>query len=370
MANVFDYLDWRGDLPFSAAPFSPPDNLILCCLSYVHFGGIVGGVGEEPVSLAHAAELFAASGEEKERVRVPSDGELLKKAAKTRRFADLRLCRYVSRLDFEEEKQFAAVTFLLPDGSVYAAFRGTDSTLVGWKEDLNMSFLESVPAQEDALAYLKDTAVRCPGPLRTGGHSKGGNLAVYAASLAPQAVQDRLLAVYNNDGPGFSGDLLRRPGSRRIADRVHTFVPQSSIVGMLLEHDEDYLVIRSSGAGPMQHDPYSWEILGPDFVRLESVTQGSRLVDRTLKDWLAELEPGDRRGFIDSLYEILSSTNAVSLGDLSTGRLKNALAMLEASNRLSREEKARLSHALSLLLASAGKNLLSALPGQSAGRLP
>lgn len=370
MANVFDYLDWRGDLPFSAAPFSPPDNLILCCLSYVHFGGIVGGVGEELVSLAHAAELFAVSGEEKERVRVPSDGELLKKAAKTRRFADLRLCRYVSRLDFEEEKQFAAVTFLLPDGSVYAAFRGTDSTLVGWKEDLNMSFLESVPAQEDALAYLKDTAVRCPGPLRTGGHSKGGNLAVYAASLAPQAVQDRLLAVYNNDGPGFSGDLLRRPGSRRIADRVHTFVPQSSIVGMLLEHDEDYLVIRSSGAGPMQHDPYSWEILGPDFVRLESVTQGSRLVDRTLKDWLAGLEPGDRRGFIDSLYEILSSTNAVSLGDLSTGRLKNALAMLEASNRLSREEKARLSHALSLLLASAGKNLLSALPGQSAGRLP
>lgn len=117
MANVFDYLDWRGDLPFSAAPFSPPDNLILCCLSYVHFGGIVGGVGEEPVSLAHAAELFAVSGEEKERVRVPSDGELLKKAAKTRRFADLRLCRYVSRLDFEEEKQFAAVTFLLPDGS-------------------------------------------------------------------------------------------------------------------------------------------------------------------------------------------------------------------------------------------------------------
>ena len=183
-------------------------------------------------------------------------------------------------------------------------------------------------------------------------------------------MQDRLLAVYNNDGPGFSGDLLRRPGSRRIADRVHTFVPQSSIVGMLLEHDEDYLVIRSSGAGPMQHDPYSWEILGPDFVRLESVTQGSRLVDRTLKDWLAGLEPGDRRGFIDSLYEILSSTNAVSLGDLSTGRLKNALAMLEASNRLSREEKARLSHALSLLLASAGKNLLSALPGQSAGRLP
>ena len=138
MANVFDYLDWRGDLPFSAAPFSPPDNLILCCLSYVHFGGIAGGVGEEPVSLAHAAELFAVSGEEKERVRVPSDGELLKKAAKTRRFADLRLCRYVSRLDFEEEKQFAAVTFLLPDGSVYAAFRGTDSTLVGWKDAILM----------------------------------------------------------------------------------------------------------------------------------------------------------------------------------------------------------------------------------------
>lgn len=352
MANVFDYLDWRGDLPFSASPFSPPDNLILSCLSYVHFGGIVGGVGEEPVSLHRAAQLFAASGEESERERVPADGELLKKAAQTRRFGSLRLCQYVSRLDFEAEKQFSAVTFLLPDSSLFAAFRGTDSTLVGWKEDLNMSFLESVPAQRDALAYLKDTAARFPGPLRAGGHSKGGNLAVYAASNAPRAVQDRLLAVYNNDGPGFSGDLLRRPGHLRLGERVHTFVPQSSIVGMLMEHEERYTVIRSSGAGPMQHDPYSWEILGPDFIRLESVSDGSRFLDRTLRDWLSRLGQEDRRGFIDSLYEIFSATNAVSLSDLSTNRLKNAHAILQASNRLTREEKLRLARVLSLLLAS------------------
>ena len=361
LTNVFDYLAWRSDLPFSAAPFSPPDSLVLSCLAYVHFGGIVGGVGEAPVSLARAAQLFSASGEEGERVRVPSDGELLKKAAQTRRFGSLRLCQYVSRLDFEAEKQFAAVTFLLPDSSLYLAFRGTDSTLVGWKEDLNMSFLESVPAQKDALSYLAAAASRYPGPLRVGGHSKGGNLAVYAASSAPAAVQERILAVYNNDGPGFCGDLLRRPGHRRIENRVSTFVPQSSIVGMLMEHDEDYTVIRSSGAGPMQHDPYSWEILGPDFVRLESVTEGSRLVDRTLKDWLAKLEPQERRSFIDSLYEIFSATNAVSLGDLSTDRLKNTLAILQASNRLSREEKAQLGRALTLLLDSARKTLIAGL---------
>ena len=370
--NVLDYLNWRGDLTFAQDGFNEVDNLVLCIISYINFRRVERLRSREPAQAMTLGEVCALLSEKDEQLGLSNLDYIpvLRAASETVRFGAVRMYGYECSHDDEREMQFAAVSFLLPDETLFIAFMGTDRSLVGWKEDLNMSFLESVPAQEDALAYLKDTAVRCPGPLRTGGHSKGGNLAVYAASLAPQAVQDRLLAVYNNDGPGFSGDLLRRPGSRRIADRVHTFVPQSSIVGMLLEHDEDYLVIRSSGAGPMQHDPYSWEILGPDFVRLESVTKGSRLVDRTLKDWLAGLEPGDRRGFIDSLYEILSSTNAVSLGDLSTGRLKNALAMLEASNRLSREEKARLSHALSLLLASARKNLLSALPGQSAGRLP
>lgn len=358
MTNLFDYLDWRGDLPFSAAPFSPPDSLLLSCLSYVRFGGIVEGEGGESVSLPRAAELLAASGEEDERVRVPDDAALLKKAAASERYASVRLAHYVNRLDYAEEKQFSAVTFVLSDASVCVAFRGTDSTLIGWKEDFNMSFLERVPAQEDALRYLVAAASRFPGPLRVCGHSKGGNLAVYAASCAPYAVQDRILAVYNHDGPGFSGGLLRSPGHQRVKDRTFTFVPESSIVGMLLEHDDDYAVVRSSAAGPLQHDPYSWGILGADFLRLSSVSRSSRLVDRKIRDWLSRLDADDRRGFIDALYEMVSSTNAVSLSDLASSPLRSIRAILQASTRLSVEQKARILYALPIapaLLAGRGQ---------------
>ena len=374
MANILEYLDWRGDLTLSERPFNEVDNLILAEICYLDFSGFVpAGFQTQQVTLLDAASAyFTAHPETNMGVLVPDQiPVLVEHAAKTARFGDIRLLGYVNRIDEETQTQFSALTMLLPDGSAYVAFRGTDDTIVGWKEDFNMAFTPEIPAQKYAAEYLRQVSAALPfRPLLVGGHSKGGNLAVYAAVFCGQDVQNRILAVYNNDGPGFYSSLLSLPEHKPVAGKITTLLPESSVVGMLLEHDEDYLVIRSSGAGPMQHDPYSWEILGPDFVRLESVTQGSRLVDRTLKDWLAGLEPGDRRGFIDSLYEILSSTNAVSLGDLSTGRLKNALAMLEASNRLSREEKARLSHALSLLLASAGKNLLSALPGQSAGRLP
>lgn len=363
MANILDYLDWRGDLTFAQSPFQAVDNLILSCLSYIHFGGIVEAEGEEGVPLPLADALFSASGEEKERVRSPLDGELLHKAAKSRRFRDARLYRYVNRLNLQEEKQFAAVAFQLGDGSLYIAYRGTDNTLVGWKEDFNMSFLPSVPAQQEALAYLQEIGRRLPGSrLRAGGHSKGGNLAVYAASCAEPALQDRLLAVYNNDGPGFCCGLPGGAGHARAARRIQTFVPQSSVVGMLMEHDEAYTVIKSSGAGLLQHDPYSWEVMGPDFLRLEAVTEGSRLVDRTLKDWLSQLSPEERKQFADTLYQILTATGAVRLKDLSAGWLKNSLAMLHAAGNLKKESKEQLARVFTLLLSSAGRTMLRSLP--------
>ena len=173
--------------------------------------------------------------------------ELGHKMAASRRFSDLTLCAYVSRTDEETQTQFSALTALLPDKTAYIAFRGTDDTIVGWKEDFNLAFLPVVPAQRMAAEYLAAAAAALPShPLRVGGHSKGGNLAVYSAAKSSGEIQERIVAVHNNDGPGFAWDISETPGHKRIASRIHTILPQTSVVGMLMEHEKRYQVVHST----------------------------------------------------------------------------------------------------------------------------
>lgn len=179
-----------------------------------------------------------------------------------------------------------------------------------------MSFQSSVPAQEKALWYLEAFARVHGGPLYLAGHSKGGNLAVYAAARCQPGVRRRIEAVHNHDGPGFFATMLEDLGYREVLPRVRTFVPQSSVVGMLLEHEEPYSVIRSRQLSLLQHDPYSWEVLGGDFVRVEEIDANSRFLDRTIKTWLAQTSLEERNAFVDAVYELLSLGQSDDLRDV------------------------------------------------------
>ncbi|MBR3640420.1 MAG: DUF2974 domain-containing protein, partial [Oscillibacter sp.] len=267
MANVMDYLDWRGDLTLRQSPFNDVDNLILAELSFLDFEGVVPPPEEDgSVALADAAEALAArtagDRETDMGVLVPDViPEMFFKMARTPRFRDMRLRAYRARLDTERAEQFAAVAVECGDGAVYLSFRGTDDTLAGWKEDFYLACSDAVGAQREAAAYAAETARRCPRKkLRLGGHSKGGNLAVYAAVFLPKAIQKRVETVWSNDGPGFGKDVLPAPRHARVAPKIRTIVPQSSLVGMLLEHEEDYAVVESSQKGLWQHDGFSWEV--------------------------------------------------------------------------------------------------------------
>ena len=272
MGNLLDYLAWRGDLSLDRVPFGPVDGLVLSVLSYVHFDG--PAQGEEPVPLGKAAEEYLAlPAARRGRCRCESDLALLRALARARRFARLGLCRCADRFVPKEETQFAALTVLLDDGSAFLAFRGTDGTLVGWKEDFNLSFMDVVP-------------------------------------LSAVKVRDRIASVWSFDGPGLNPYLLARPGYQELRTRLRSFVPRSSVVGLLLAHEEPHTVVDSDQQGLFQHDPYSWQVLGPDFVRLEEVDAGSRLIDRTLKNWLAGLTGAQRETVADTLYELLSSGDA------------------------------------------------------------
>ena len=307
MADLFDYILWRGDLPMDMVPLNPVDTLILSELSYIGLEGLVPGDFLHPVPLKVAAEAFLALPDREERLHLRRDLELIEACAGTVRFGGLRMLFYRNELLPQMESQFAAVTWLLPQGTALITYRGTDTTLTGWKEDFNMSFQDSVPAQEKALWYLEAFArVHPTMPLAVAGHSKGGNMAVYAAARCQPELQERITAVHNHDGPGFQAAVIRESGYRSILPKVRTFLPQSSVVGMLLEHEEPYTVVKSRQLSLLQHDLYSWEVLGGDFVRLEEVDENSRFLDATFKTWLAQTSREERNDFVDAVFELLT----------------------------------------------------------------
>lgn len=336
MSNILDYLDWRGDIRMANAPFNEVDNLLLSELSYVAFDGILPGIEDDTwMTVEEAAKIFFSQHNKEEiyedRSLIAKAPLVLEKMAKTERFQMMRLSCYVNRIDDEEEKQFSALLAECQDGTFFVAFRGTDDTLIGWKEDFNMSYISAVPSQLEAVSYLEQVAKKVDGRLRLGGHSKGGNLAVYAAVHCQEAIKEQILEIYNNDGPGFSKEMLVSEAYEKMRERIFTIVPQTSVIGMLLEHEEDYLVTKSNQSGIMQHDPLSWEVRGPKFVYLDDVKKNSRILDKTLKNWINEMASEQREAFVMTLFQVLSETGAKNVSELSEDRLGNLGALIKTA---------------------------------------
>ncbi len=357
-SNLLDYLRWRGDLHMDTVPWNPVDALILARLSYAPFSLTDLQSRQEPVLLADAAQALLDDPRLEEAVLQAQDPILLSALADSPRFASCRLAGYVDEFDPDRELQFSAVSVLTGGNTGFVCFRGTDDTLVGWKEDLNMCFTFPVPAQQAALEYLERMAPLLPDKLVLAGHSKGGNLAVYAAAFCPEALQRRITAVFNFDGPGFDGKVLDTDRYRAISGRVTTFLPQSSIVGMLLEHEEAYTVVKSSRHdGIHQHNVYSWAIERDHMVQLDRVTGSSKYIDRTLTGWLRDLEPEQREKFIDALFEVVSQTNARTLGEMSENRLENAKAIFLSLKNMDETTRKLIQQALSALMKNARSSL-------------
>lgn len=377
MANLLDYLDWRGDLTLDQSPFNEVDNLILAELSFVDFRDIVPAPGEgESVNLRQAAEAFFTrfpAGEKIDMgVLVPSAiPDMLRKMAMSNRFRDMKLNCFVDWLDVGKGEQFAALAVETGDGGVYLSFRGTDDTLAGWKEDFELACMPEVPAQKKAMEYVKGAAKQFPRvKLRLGGHSKGGNLAVYAAVFCPATVQRRIIDVWSNDGPGFHDAILDLPEHRRVEDRIHSIVPKSSVVGMLLEHEETYQVVDSDQKGFMQHDGFSWQVLGNRFVKLRQVTPQAHLCDQALRELVHAMPVEEREKFVTALFDVLTASGAVTLTDLKADSFKAAGAMVKAMKDLNRETRDGLWNFVGLLFKSNLRMTLEGIQEETERKLP
>ena len=334
MPNMMDYLTWRGDLPLPTAPFTPVDGLILASLSYNDLGPHAeSGEGMLLRELAPLLPLREQTGNQ----YFVQWRELLYAMADTVRFGSIRLHDYVNVVDDERNIQFSAVTADLPDGQVCVCFRGTDSSLVGWREDFTMAFESPVPAQMEALTYLERTALRTDHDLLVVGHSKGGNLASYAAAHAEPETQRRIRGVYSFDGPGLDDATLESEGYGRISGVVH-----------------------STALSLLQHDAFTWQLAGPRFEELGDVDAGSQLIDETLHQWLRQAPPEQRKVFVDTLFTLLEASGAATLNDLSADRLRSALAILSATREVDAETGRMIGRMISSFVTIGMGNLLDA----------
>lgn len=364
MTTLFDYLQWRGDLSLAADPLNEVDGVILARLSYMPFDRVLERDSLTPVTVEQVCRSLLALPDIETAVRRRGDTDLLRALLHSRRYQGMELTAYADRLDAESQTQFSAITIKLEPEHTAIIYRGTDNTLIGWKEDFNMGFVCPVPGQLLAVDYLQKAARRFPGRLTVCGHSKGGNFAVYAAAFCGEAVQNRIEAVYNYDGPGFDGKVLAEPGYQRICEKIKTFVPQSSVVGMLLGHEEKYIIVHSEQTFLQQHDTYSWEVQQKTFHYLDTVDNSSRFVDYTLKAWLAKMTPAQREQFVDAIYEVMRQTNARTLRQMNENWFASATSILKSAKNMDEETWQAVTHALGLLVASAKDGLLRVLLDQ------
>lgn len=363
MGNLSDYLMWRGDLPLTVDPFNDVDNLVLSELVYTNFDGIVPGPGfEHAISLSEACGKFFERYAPDEILDSVSSTKVapfvMQQMAETRRFGNIQLTGYVNDIDTDVQSQFAVVTALLEDGSVFVAYRGTDSTIVGWKEDFNMSFLYQTPGQVKAAEYLNRNFSDKNCKLRIGGHSKGGNLAVYAAMSCLPQVREQIVNVYSNDGPGFLKEVTETEQYQSILPKVISIIPESSIVGMLLENPMEHRIVKSTQTGVMQHDLMSWEVMGKELEFAENISESSIMLDKTLKNWIYSLSVEERQQFVDLLFQSLEATGAKTLDDLSKSKLVLVNEVTKTLGGLQPEQQQALKDVVMRLAYSGGETLV------------
>ncbi|GHT48220.1 hypothetical protein FACS1894102_0760 [Spirochaetia bacterium] len=344
MADIFDYLHWRGDISFKTSQFNPVDNIIFSLIAYLPMDNIVppvhAGAVPLPVVMKHIIEL------EKKKPQVrrgyifgDDESKIVAGLSVAERYRNVMLHSYTNKTDADKRMQFSAVTLNSKECPDYVAFRGTDLTIVGWQEDFNMIFDHAIPAQIEAVNYLQNNVSNIKGSFNIGGHSKGGNLSVYASAFCKGFSKRRILNIYNNDGPGFSKEIIRKNEYKEIQDSIRTFIPEDSIVGLLFEHQQKYSVVHSKGSGFYQHNPFLWQVKRDNMEIVPAVTKNSNFLNKNLMEWLDGMDQETRGQFIDALFGVLNKTNVKSIPDFTDNWFENSTVLLKSMHTLDKKTK-------------------------------
>lgn len=342
MANQFDYLSWRGDLSFSSDKLNEVDGSILAMLSYIDYDAI----SKEPITLKKAAAGYCPD-KKYDSVRlgliIPSKkiNQIFCMAGESARFGDCLISDFESRTSREENCQFAAVTYHLSGNKAVICYRGTDDSLVGWREDCCLSYLEEIPAQSRAVAYFERMAEKYPEKkFYFVGHSKGGNLAVYTTLKCRPELRARIIRAYSYDGPGLSSKLARSKSFTALKRKLSIIVPQSSFIGTMFDVRGHYTVVHGTMRGPYQHDCFTWAVEKNRFVRLPELSARGKKNAEQFRESMARMTEEEKRELVKVLFAAIESTGAQSLTDLTSGTPKKLVTLIKSYNGVDKEKRA------------------------------
>lgn len=341
MTYLSDYIRLYGDYDFVEKPFNDIDNLILSQLIYADFEGIVDY--NNCVQLAEAAkkyyELHSAT-EIEGLIKISNKAvKLLKECAKTKRYADAVMCRYVNNVNDEIDKQFSAINFILNDNSLAVAFRGTDVTVTGVKESVMLSYMFPVPAQIEALHYFQETAMCHDGDVRACGHSKGGNLAVFAAVSCSNSLKKKIVGVYENDAPGFPKWFFERYDYQQIKDKIRVITPESSIIGRMLYHDKAPVIVESDNSGLRQHQVSSWKIDGDKLVEVKEYDSSSNYISDYVNNLILYMKDDELELLFNTVEYLFDTIGINNFYDLKKFDLKHAFSLIDSHSALDNQQK-------------------------------
>lgn len=360
MSDLFDYVDWRGDITFDEVPFNKVDALMFAQLCYLNFNGIVPRDIKTQKTLAQVSYEFMRSEDFETRKdmglvinkRTP---ELLQKVGDSVRYQNVLLSGYIDYVDSDKTEQFSAMLFTIGD-MIVVAYRGTDDTIVGWKEDFNMAWLNEIPSQKDAIEYFQEVAKSFRREkFIIVGHSKGGNLAVNTAAKVPARLHNRIISVYNFDGTGFPAEFFKSSDFSAIKDKIYTYYPGFCMVGMLFYHPENYQIINSNGFAVLQHDPLTWNILGGSFIKEMDFAVESKGFHKDINGLMDRLDVSEREKLITSMFDVIEASGAKTNRELSNNILPGTKRMLDKYKSLDKKTKDEV-HELVVILASFFQN--------------
>ena len=355
--NILDYLEMRGDLTFYERPFNEIDNLVFSVLAYLDMKDIVSEEFEFTVSLKKLCKRYLELGYDQSYI-VNDPKILLKRIVACKRYERVRVGGYYHYVSQDEQVQFSCAAFMLGDGTAYIGFSGTDDTLAGWREDFNFTFMSSTPGQTEAAAYINRLGQATFCPLRVGGHSKGGNFAVYGAAFCDEQLRDsRIIGVYSNDGPGFRKAIAESEQYLAIMDRTLKIIPESSIVGILLSGKVRTKVIKSTAKGITQHGFYTWKVRRDRFLEAGSLSPSSTFMDETVKRWLDSLEDEQKKAVVSAVFDAIQASGATTLTELNTDKWVSYNAILKAARSIDSSVYGDIADSLKKL-AEAGKDVL------------
>ena len=314
MANIFDYLTNVQYDSFYDLPLNELDVLALTELTYLSFDDLLDQSVNRLSDVATRVPRDSNMLTNKERL------QLLDQLASHKRFKNSKLSNFVNEVDIEQQKQFAAMTYRLNLDTYLIVFRGTDDSIIGWKEDFHMTYMKEIPAQKHALTYLEDFFTQHPKQkVMVAGHSKGGNLAVFAASQIQPDLQERISAIYTYDAPGLQADLTETTGYEEIIPKIQRYVPQGSVIGMMLEVPDTPIVVKSTALGGIaQHSTFSWQTEGTHFVQLEKISSESLQIKDTLKEWVDSVPDEELELYFDLFFGTILESGINSINDLSS----------------------------------------------------